>query len=80
MATDVRKLGLGAAVLLVSSTVIVATGTMGAPVPNLLAAVAGDRSLDSHLGHVVPRDDAPCDVPADPEADDHGRDDQQDAQ
>jgi hypothetical protein len=40
MATDVRKLGLGAAVLLVSSTVIVATGTMGAPVPNLLAAVA----------------------------------------
>ncbi|PSP40170.1 hypothetical protein BRC63_06210 [Halobacteriales archaeon QH_10_70_21] len=40
MATDVRKLGLGAAVLLVSSTVIIATGTMGTPVPDLLAAVA----------------------------------------
>ena len=40
MATDVRKLGLGAAVLLVSSIVIIATGTMGTPVPDLLAAVA----------------------------------------
>ena len=40
MATDVRKLGLGAAVLLVSSIVIIATGTMGTPVPDLLAAAA----------------------------------------
>ena len=40
MATDVRKLGLGAAVLFVSSIVIIATGTMGTPVPDLLAAVA----------------------------------------
>jgi hypothetical protein len=40
MATDVRKLGLGAAVLLVSSIVILVTAIVETPVPDLLAAVA----------------------------------------
>ncbi|WP_254838346.1 hypothetical protein [Natronomonas marina] len=40
MATDVRKLGIGAAALLVSSIVILAAGTMQTPVPDLLAGVA----------------------------------------
>ena len=40
MVTDVRKLGLGAAVLLVSSIVILLTAVMDTPVPDLLAGVA----------------------------------------
>ena len=40
MATDVRKLGLGAAVLLLSSIVILLTGVMNTPVPDLLTGVA----------------------------------------
>ena len=40
MATDVRKLGLGAAALLVSSIVILLTAVMNTPVPDLLAGVA----------------------------------------
>jgi len=40
MATDVRKLGLGAAVLLASSIAILVTGVMDAPVPDLLAGLA----------------------------------------
>jgi hypothetical protein len=39
MATDVRKLGLGAVVLLASSIAILATGSI-ASVPNVLAGVA----------------------------------------
>lgn len=40
MATDVRKLGLGAVVLLASSIAILATGTLGVSIPNVLAGVA----------------------------------------
>ena len=40
MATDVRKLGLGAVALLVSSIVILLTGVMNTPVPDLLVGVA----------------------------------------
>ncbi|MFT4883042.1 MAG: hypothetical protein ACI8U4_000540 [Natronomonas sp.] len=40
MATDVRKLGLGAVVLLASSIAILATGILGTPLPDLLAALA----------------------------------------
>jgi hypothetical protein len=40
MATDVRKLGLGAVVLLASSIAILATGTLGASIPNVLAGAA----------------------------------------
>jgi hypothetical protein len=40
MATDVRKLALGAVALLLSSVLIVGTGVPGAPVPSVLAAVA----------------------------------------
>lgn len=40
MATDVRKLGLGAVVLLASSIAILATGTLGTSLPNVLAGVA----------------------------------------
>jgi hypothetical protein len=39
MATDVRKLGLGAVVLLASSIAILATGSISS-VPNVLAGVA----------------------------------------
>jgi hypothetical protein len=40
MATDVRKLGLGAVVLLVSSIAILATGMPGISIPNLISGVA----------------------------------------
>lgn len=40
MATDVRKLGLGALTLVVSSVVILSTGLMNAPIPDPFAAVA----------------------------------------
>ena len=40
MATDVRRLGLGAVALLVSSIVIILAGVMNTPVPDLLAGVA----------------------------------------
>ena len=40
MATDVRKLGLGAAVLLLSSIVILLTSVTNTAVPDLLAGVA----------------------------------------
>jgi uncharacterized membrane-anchored protein len=40
MATDVRKLGLGAVILLASSIAILATGTLGTSLPDLLAALA----------------------------------------
>jgi hypothetical protein len=40
MATNVRKLGIGVALLVASALVIIGTGTMQAPVPDPLAAVA----------------------------------------
>jgi hypothetical protein len=40
MATDVRKLGLGAIVLLASSIAILATGTLGTSIPDVLAGLA----------------------------------------
>ncbi|MFQ3320755.1 MAG: hypothetical protein ACI80F_002841 [Natronomonas sp.] len=40
MATDVRKLGFGAVLLLVSTLAILATGILNAPLPDPLAAVA----------------------------------------
>lgn len=40
MATNVRKLGIGVALLVVSALVIIGTGTLQAPVPDPLAAVA----------------------------------------
>ena len=40
MATNVRKLGIGVALLVVSALVIIGTGTMQAPIPDPLAAVA----------------------------------------
>ena len=40
MATNVRKLGAGAALLVVSGLLIIGTGTMQVPIPNPLAAVA----------------------------------------
>lgn len=40
MATDVRKLGLGALALVVSSMLIIGAGVLGASVPNVLAGVA----------------------------------------
>ena len=40
MATDVRRLGSGAALLLVSSVGILLSGTMDAPLPNLVAGAA----------------------------------------
>ncbi|MEF8808437.1 hypothetical protein [Natronomonas sp.] len=40
MATDVRKLGLGAVILLASSIAILATGTLGTSLPDVLAGLA----------------------------------------
>ena len=40
MATNVRKLGIGVALLVVSALLIIGTGTMQAPIPDPLAAVA----------------------------------------
>lgn len=40
MATNVRKLGVGVALLVVSALLIIGTGTMQAPIPNPLAAIA----------------------------------------
>ena len=40
MTTDVRRLGLGAVALLVSSVIILLTGVMNTPVPDPLAGVA----------------------------------------
>ena len=40
MATNVRKLGFGVALLVVSALLIIGTGTMQAPIPDPLAAVA----------------------------------------
>lgn len=40
MATDVRKLGIGVALLVVSALVIIGTGTMQVALPSPLAAVA----------------------------------------
>ncbi|MFT4905240.1 MAG: hypothetical protein ACI8UR_001814 [Natronomonas sp.] len=40
MATDVRKLGFGAVLLLVSTLAILATGIINTPLPDPLAAVA----------------------------------------
>lgn len=40
MATNVRKLGIGVALLVVSALLIIGTGTMQVPIPSPLAAVA----------------------------------------
>ncbi len=40
MATDVRRLGLGAALLLAGSVGILLSGTMNAPLPKLTAGIA----------------------------------------
>jgi hypothetical protein len=40
MATDVRKLGIGVALLVVSTLLIIGTGVMTAPLPDPMAAVA----------------------------------------
>lgn len=40
MATNMRKLGVGAAVLLVSSLLILATSLVAVPIPSATAAVA----------------------------------------
>ena len=40
MATNVRKLGIGVALLVVSTLLIIGTGVMTAPLPDPMAAVA----------------------------------------
>lgn len=40
MATNVRKLGIGVALLVASALLIIGTGVMNAPVPDPMAAVA----------------------------------------
>jgi hypothetical protein len=40
MPTDIRKLGLGSIALLVSSILIIGAGTLGVPIPDILAGVA----------------------------------------
>ena len=40
MATDVRKLGIGVALLVASTLLIIGTGVMTAPLPDPMAAVA----------------------------------------
>ena len=40
MATNVRKLGIGVALLVASALMIIGTGTMQAPVPDPLATIA----------------------------------------